>query len=68
MDSYEKPDEQVSPFDHEDIWHGKYVIISKGKHEGKTGVVAVVERYHFRIVEDGTSIEVRMVLIFYFIK
>lgn len=39
--------------------YGYPVMISRGKHAGKTGRVGVLERDYVRVVEDATEIEVR---------
>ncbi len=59
VDTCELPDVLDPPPSEERLLGlGWPVIISRGKHAGKTGRVVVRERWHVRIIEDASYVEV----------
>ncbi len=62
VDTYDPPNELVELPEPQKFYMGMPVIIFRGKHEGKTGKVAVMERTFVRILEDETSIEVSLII------
>ncbi|KLO04659.1 hypothetical protein SCHPADRAFT_947544 [Schizopora paradoxa] len=56
VDTIDSLDDSTSVLGDEFV-EGQHVIIFKGKLQGKTGVVALIEKYHIRLLEDGTSCE-----------
>ncbi len=62
VDMLDRPNELVpSPEPPEQFYIGMPIIVVRGKHEGRTGKVAVRERKIVRIIEDETAIEVRSI-------
>ncbi len=64
VDSYDLPEVMAPPQDEVQLRTGWPVLVSRGKHSGKTGKVTLVEHHFIRVIEDVTNMEVSYPLYF----